>query len=66
MNEQQANALAEALGGLTWNSGGGIWLVLKERSDGRLVVISDEVVCEYASQADFESGAKETAAIHLC
>jgi hypothetical protein len=29
-------------------------------------VISDEVVCEYASQADFESGAKETAAIHLC
>ena len=66
MNEQQANALAEALGGLTWNSGGGIWLVLKERSDGRLVVISDEIVCEYTSQADFENGVKETAAIRLC
>jgi hypothetical protein len=66
MNEQQADAVAEALGGLTWNSGGGIWLVLKERSDGRLVAISDEIVCEYTSQADFESGAKETAAIRLC
>lgn len=66
MNEQQANAVAKALGGLAWNSGGEMWLVLKERSDGRLVVISDEVVCEYASQADFEKGVKETAAIHLC
>ena len=66
MNEQQANAVAEALCGSAWNSGGGIWLVLKDRSDGRLVVISDEVVCEYASQADFENGAKETAAIRLC
>jgi len=66
MNEQQANAVAETLGGSAWNSGGGIWLVLKERSDGKLVVISDEVVCEYASQADFENGVKETAAIRLC
>jgi hypothetical protein len=66
MNEQQANAVAEALCGSAWHSGGGIWLVLKERSDGRLVVISDEVVCEYTSQADFENGAKETAAIRLC
>ena len=54
MNEQQATQLATALGGYTWQSGGGIWLVLLERTDGSLVVFSDEVVCEYASQSAFE------------
>jgi len=41
MDEKQANAVAEALGGETWQSGGDIWLVLLRRSDGRLVVLSD-------------------------
>jgi len=54
MDEKQANAVAEALGGLAWNSGGGIWLVRFERADGKLVVLSDEVVCEYADEDAFE------------
>lgn len=54
MDEQQATAVAEALGGETWQSGGDIWLVLLTRADGRLVVISDEVVCEYPNADAFE------------
>lgn len=54
MNERQATVVAESLGGTTWQSGGGIWLVLLRRSDGRLVVISDEVVCEYETEDHFE------------
>lgn len=55
MNEQEAQSIAEAIGGSAWNSGGGIYLVRIERRDGYLVVISDEVVCEYASEEEFEA-----------
>ena len=54
MDEAQATAVADALGGETWQSGGDIWLVLLHRQDGRLVVISDEVVCEYADETAFD------------
>jgi len=54
MNEEQANAVADALGGRTWQSGGDIWLVLIDRTDGKLVVVSDEVICEYANQEAFD------------
>ena len=56
LNETTAPQVAQALGGEAWQSGGGIWLVLVRRKDGRLVVISDDVVGEYASEADFEAG----------
>ena len=54
MDEKSAKAVAEALGGAAWNSGGGIWLVRFERADGRLAVLSDEVVCEYADESAFD------------
>lgn len=54
MKEEQAAAVAEILGGEAWQSGGGIWLVLKRRSDGRLVLVSDESVCEYEDEQSFE------------
>lgn len=54
MNENQATAVAEVVGGDPWQSGGGIWLVLKRRADGRLVVISEECVCEYEGDEAFE------------
>jgi len=54
MTEQQATAMADALDADAWQSGGGIWVVLKRRSDGRLDVLSDEVVCEYQSIEAFE------------
>ena len=64
MNEQQATQLATALGGYTWQSGGGIWLVLLERKDGALVVFSEEVICEYPSQEACDEG-QSTATIRL-
>ena len=54
MKEDQAKAVAEALRGSAWNSGGGIWLVRMDRHDGSLVIISDEVICEYAGEEEFE------------
>jgi len=44
MNEQEAQRIVKTIGGSTWNSGGGIYLVRLERKDGHLAVISDEVV----------------------
>ena len=63
MDENQADAVAEALGGETWQSGGDIWLVLLRRGDGGLVVISDEVVCEYEDEAAFESNRPKTSVV---
>jgi hypothetical protein len=54
MNEKQAQMVANALGGETWQSGGGIWLVLLRQGNGKLVVISDEAVCEYDNENHFE------------
>jgi len=50
MTESEAQTLAAVLGGDAWNSGGGIQLVVIERPDGRVVAVSDEVVCEYADR----------------
>lgn len=55
MNEEQAKAIAKVFGGRTWQSGGEIWLVLIDKKDGKLVVISDEVICEYSNQMDFDN-----------
>ena len=64
MNEEQAEKIAEVLGGSTWQSGGDIWLVLFERNDGKLVVLSDEAICEYDNQKALDES-KPTAAILL-
>lgn len=60
MDERKACALAKVLGGDVWNSGGGIWLTILKRADGRVVAISDEVVCEYASEDELMSGQPES------
>lgn len=54
MNESQAEQVAEALSGETWQSGGGICLVFVRRPDGKLTVISDDVICEYDNEEKFE------------
>lgn len=59
MDESQAQLLAAAIGGETWQSGGGIWLVIVHRADGAVVVFSGDTVCEYENDAAFdESRAK--------
>ena len=56
MDEEKAEALAKLLGGETWQSGGDIWLVIFRRPDGKMVAISDEVVCEYAGEIALGEG----------
>lgn len=56
MNESDAKKLAEVLGGDAWHSGGGIWLVKLMNPEGRLVVFSDDLVCEYADEDAFREG----------
>lgn len=63
MDERQADALAKAIGGEAWNSGGDIWLAVVHRDDGRVVAISDEAVCEYASEDDLVSGEPEVSIV---
>jgi hypothetical protein len=55
MNEQQANSLAEIFSGEAWDSGGGIWLAAYWRGDGKYIVFSGDAICEYDSEADFDS-----------
>jgi hypothetical protein len=54
MTEEQAEVIADAFGGQSWQSGGGIYVVKIWRSDGRLVVIGDECVCNYEDEEGFE------------
>ena len=56
MNERQAQAIADALGAETWQSGGDIWLVTLHRNDGKVVVISDDAICLYADNDAFDAG----------
>ena len=56
MNEADAIKLAKIFGGEAWHSGGQIWLVRLTNADGKLVVFSDELVSDYANEADFEKG----------
>jgi len=64
LNETTAPLVAEALGGDAWQSGGGIWLVVKRTVDGRVVTISDEVVAEFENEAAFaESRVKQSLAL---
>ena len=64
MNQQQAQAVAEALGGEAWQCRGNIWLVGFRGPDGRLVVNSDDLVCEYEDDDAFEDG-RASATIEL-
>lgn len=56
MNEQQAQVVAEIIGGEPWQNGGDIWLVMLRRNDGKLVVISDDTICLYADDEAFDAG----------
>jgi hypothetical protein len=56
MDESSAEAIAEILGGSTWNSGGGLWLVVLKRADGRAVAISDEAVNLFDNEDELQGG----------
>jgi hypothetical protein len=65
LNETTAPQVALALGGSEWQSGGGIWLVVIRRADGKVVAISDEVVCEYANEKALDAGEEPERSILL-
>jgi len=65
MDEEQAAALAEIVGGETWQSGGGIWLVRKRRTDGKYVVFSDEVISLYPNEESVETGEPEQSLVFV-
>ncbi|HEX4286564.1 MAG TPA: hypothetical protein VHZ28_15835 [Terracidiphilus sp.] len=44
------------LGGDTWDTGGGLWLVLLRRGDGKVVAISDEAVNLYNDEEELQTG----------
>jgi len=58
--EHKAEVFARTIGGEAWQSGGGIWLVVKRTMDGRVVTFSDEVVVEYEDEAAFEEDNRKT------
>lgn len=60
MDAEKAKQLAVLLGGEAWQSGGGLWLVLLKREDGKLVVISGDTVAEYEDYEAFENGIVDT------
>lgn len=55
MDEQSAISLAELLDGNVEHTGGNVWVVTKQTSCG-YIVISDDIICEYSSQDDFDKG----------
>ena len=61
LTEENAKIVARILGGEEWQSGGGIMLILFRRRDGKVVVLSDDVVCEYASDKAFDENKADLA-----
>jgi hypothetical protein len=60
LNELTAPIVAAALGGDAWQSGGGIWVIVKRTSDGRVLTLSPEVINEYANEEAFEEDRPES------
>jgi hypothetical protein len=54
LNELTAPIVAAALGGDAWQSGGGIWVIVKRTSDGHVLTLTPEVINEYANEEAFE------------
>jgi hypothetical protein len=56
MDELKADKLADELGGQAYRIDEDIWVVVIDRRDGRLVVLTDCSVDEYADWQAFKSG----------
>jgi len=51
-----AQVAANYFGGNAWASGGGIDLILIDRPDGQLTVLSSDCACIYSSEGEFMDG----------
>jgi hypothetical protein len=61
VDQLKAERLSEALGGQAYRTDEDLWVVAIDRSDGRVVVISDRSVEEYADWKAFKAGRCEVA-----
>lgn len=55
MNEKQAEQVAKLFEGDSYNTGGGLYVVIVTTEAGKTVVINLECVCEYDSLQDWEN-----------
>lgn len=65
MEQRQAEAFAAIIGGEAWQSGGGIWLVTRQRGDGHVVVFDGQTMCEYESEDAFDEGRQPLASVAI-
>lgn len=65
MNEATARRIAEIFSGEAYQSGGGFWTVRIRKEDGRIVLFSDHMIAEFASEKVFDSGANPINKINL-
>ena len=56
MKMERAQEIAEVIGGAPYELEDGSWMVLIKRKDGRLIVVSDQTVEEYADHDAFRLG----------
>jgi hypothetical protein len=56
MDELRADQLARVLGGQIYLTDGQVWVVVIDRSDGRVVVLTETSVDEYADWKAFKAG----------
>lgn len=56
MDERTTDHLAALLGGESWQSCGGVYLVIVNREDGSRVVFSGDAVSEYENDDAFDAG----------
>jgi hypothetical protein len=54
--EEDITDIANAFYGEAFNSGGNIWLAKFTARDGRLIVVSADCICDYASEQAFING----------
>ena len=59
MDKDSAEKLAALIGGDAWQSGGGIYVVLKTNSLGQIIGITDESICVYKSDDALNEGMPE-------
>jgi hypothetical protein len=61
MDELKADLLARTLGGQAYVTDDDAWVVVIDRRDGKVVILTDESVEEYADWQAFKAGHRDSA-----
>ncbi len=63
MDELKADLLARTLGGQAYVTDDDAWVVVIDRLDGKVVVLTDEAVEEYADWKAFKAGRRDASIV---